>query len=403
MEAQTYTFYAPCPVLDMEAMQTWLEDMSMEGYLLKSCSKARHQFKFYKIEPLRTRYRLTPVSNKIEQWNLRPDEEFVSITDAFGWEYVCSNYRMHIFRAYDEDAREIHTDPAIQAQAIRQLGRQILKTALIWMVIPFAYFLIILAFGGKNYFWQSLLLDSMGIQIVLAWFLLFAVVKSALELTGLCPLYRQLKRGFVPIKRKSWKKKAPVYRAVFRAYPIFLVILALVMVMSRGAYRDNAAYQELPPVGTELPFLSAADMVHSSDVRSAERMEDVNYMRSWSHILSPVNYDWAEIVEVVDNNGTEGLVSIHVRYHEPRFGWLAESLTMEYIENAKQTGTEMTENPQTGADSAYFYYNQYGDPAAVLKYGHCVVCVEFPCMDIDTPTLKFEYWIKSLNNALSHE
>ena len=30
MEVKTYTFYAPCPVLDIEAMQTWLEDMSMD-------------------------------------------------------------------------------------------------------------------------------------------------------------------------------------------------------------------------------------------------------------------------------------------------------------------------------------------------------------------------------------
>ena len=26
MEVKTYTFVAPCPVYDIEAMQTWLED-----------------------------------------------------------------------------------------------------------------------------------------------------------------------------------------------------------------------------------------------------------------------------------------------------------------------------------------------------------------------------------------
>ena len=129
MEVKTYTFYAPCPLLDIEAMQTWLEDMSMEGYLLKDCSKARHKFYFYKIEPLRTRYRLTLVSDKIEEWNLRPNEEFVSISEAYGWKYVCSNHRLHIFRTFVADAREIHTDLSVQAQAIRQLGRRVIKTA----------------------------------------------------------------------------------------------------------------------------------------------------------------------------------------------------------------------------------------------------------------------------------
>ena len=40
MDANTYKFYAPCSSLDIEAMQTWLEDMALDGYLLKKCSSA---------------------------------------------------------------------------------------------------------------------------------------------------------------------------------------------------------------------------------------------------------------------------------------------------------------------------------------------------------------------------
>lgn len=401
MEVKTYTFYAPCPLLDIEAVQTWLEDMSMEGYLLKSCSRARHKFEFYKIEPLPTRYRLTPVSDKIEEWNLRPSEEFVSITDAYGWEHVCSNNRLHIFRAYDVEAREIHTDPLIQAQAIRQLGRRIIKTALIWLSMPLLYLLILFVFGGANNFWQTLILDRTGIEITLAYFVLFAMVKAMVELVHLCRLYKRVKQGYAPVNRKEWKRKAPVYRAAFRVYPIILCILALMVVMGRAAYRDNAAYKDLPLPGTDLPFLSVADMAQISEIQSAERIEDVNYMRNWSHVLSPVNYDWAEIVEVVDSDGTEGLVSIHVFYHEAKCAWLAENLTKEYLAKAKQDGTEMAEKPQTSADLAYFYNNEHEAPAAVLKYGNAVVSVEFPRSDIDAPTLKFEYWIEKIDNTLA--
>ena len=397
MEAKTYTFVAPCPVYDIEAMQTWLEDMSMEGYLLKGCSGARHQFEFYKIEPLRTRYRLTPVSNKMDEWNLRPGEEFVSITEAFGWEHVCSNIRFHIFRAYDEEAREIHTDPAIQAQAVRLLGKRILRTALVWLSLPLFYIMILYAFGGKNNFWQNLIVERKGVQITIAYFVIFAAVKAMVELVRLSKLYRQLKRGYAPVHRKDWRKKAGRYRAEFRAYPVVLVILALMVTMGRIAYRDHAAYQDLPEVATGLPFLSVADMARESDVRSAERLEDVNYMRNWSHAMSPVNYDWAEIVDVVDKDGTEGRVSIHVLYHEVKYPWLAESLTREYLAKAKQAGTQMSEKPLTNADFAYFYYNQYGKSAAVLRYGNTVVSVDFPRTDLDDPALQFEYWIKALD------
>lgn len=403
MEVRTYTFSAPCPLLDIEAMQTWLEDMSLEGYLLKGCSKVRHTFEFYKIEPLQTRYRLTPVSDKIEEWNLRPNEEFVSITDAFGWEHVCSNYRLHIFRSYDEDAREIHTDPSVQAQAIRQLSWRIIKTTLTWLVIPLVYFFIIYAFGGANYFWQSVLINSSGSQIIMAYFAMFAMVKSIIELVRIYPLYKRLKHGYAPVNRKEWKTKASVHRAAFRAYPVILIVLAILVVMGRSAYRHSVDFKDLPVVGTGLPFLSVADMAQDSDVLSAERMEDVNYMRNWSHVLSPINYDWAEIVEVVDKDGTEGLVSIHIFYHEPRFDWLAESLAQEYLAKAKTLGTEMPGKCETSADLAYFYYNEYGNPAAVLRYGNCVISVDFPRTDIDVPTLKFEHWIEVVDNTLSRK
>ncbi len=401
MDMKTYMFYTPCPVLDMEAMQTWLEDMSMEGYLLKSCGKARHQFEFYKIEPLRTRYRLTPVSDKIEEWNLRPKEEYVSITDALGWEHVCSHYRVHIFRTYDEDACEIYTDPAVQAQAIRQLGWRLIRTALIWAAIPLIYLLIIFAFGDTNSFWQSLILDSMGIQIILAFFALFAVVKSGVELAGLYPVYKKMKRGCVPTQRKEWKKKAPVYRAIFRTYPILLLILAVVVVLGRAAYRDNAAYQNLPNPGTDLPFLSVADMAEISEIQSAERLEDVNYMRNWSHILSPVNYYWVEIVEMTRSDGSEGQVSMDLWYHKARFSWLADNLTQEYLEKARHAGIEMTEKPQTCADFAYFYYNEHGVPSAVLQYGNTVVNVSFPRADFDIQTLTFAFWIEELDRTFT--
>lgn len=400
MDTRTYTFYAPCPVLDVEAMQTWLEDLALEGYLLKSCGKVRSRFEFYKIEPLRARYRLTPVSDKIEEWNLRPNEEFVSISEAYGWEHVCSNYRLHIFRTFDEDAREIHTDPAVQIQAIRQLSWRIIRTALIWLAMPLAYFLAIFAFGGGR-FWQSLLIDSAGFQIDLAYFVLAAMVKCTVELIQLWPLYKGLKWGRAPVGRKEWKKKAAAHRAAARSWPVIMLVLAFMVLSVRGAYRFSVDYQDLPPVGTELPFLSAAEMAQHSDIRSSQRMDDVNYMRNWSHFLSPVNYDWAEIVEVIGEDGTEGLVSIQVFYHEVKYGWLAENLTEEYISNAQKTGTEMTAPPQVSADQAYFYNNEYGNPSAVLRYGNCVISVDFPRTDLDVSTLKFEYWIEAMDVARS--
>lgn len=402
MDVKTYLFDAPCSLLDVEAMQSWLEDMSMEGYLLKDCKgRRRNRFTFYKIEPLPTRYRLTPVSDRLEEWNLRPGEEYISITQAYGWEHVCTDGYFHIFRAYNDDAREIHTDPVIQAQAIRQLSQRIFKKALFWLSLPLVYVLILLAFGGVGHFWQTVILDRTGVQIFWSYAILIAVVKASIELVQLCTLYHRVKRGSVSTGRKVWKKTS-VHQALRRVVPVFLLLLGSSVVMARANHMEQTAYQKLPAAGSEVPFLSVADMAQESDIHAVERVERVNTMRHWSHVLSPVNYIWVEIVQMADGTGNEGLVSMDVWYHEARYQWLSRQLTREYLENAKKTGTEMIEKPKTSGDLAYFYYDQNGDPGAVLQYGKTVVCVVFPRFDITASAMSFEYWIEALDQALSN-
>ena len=77
---------APCSYLDIEKFQSWLEDLSARGYLLSKCAGTRHNYLFHRISPLKTRYRLTPVSDNLEDWNERPDTEKQTLSEAFGWE-----------------------------------------------------------------------------------------------------------------------------------------------------------------------------------------------------------------------------------------------------------------------------------------------------------------------------
>lgn len=402
MNTNTHWFLAPCALLDLEAMQTWLEDMALAGYLLKNSNKSGHSFEFYKIEPLPMRYRLTPVSDNIEQWNLRPGEEFVSITETYGWEYVCTVRRFHIFRSYDESARELHTDPVIQAQGLRQLQRRILKTILAWLSLPICFWMLLFLSGGTDHFWQNVLNERTGFPITFGFLALMATIPLVTELVKLGMLHHRMKRGWVATNRKEWKKKAPIHRAFSRLYPVVLCVLTLLALAGRISYREQADYQKLPAVGTDLPFLSVADMAQYAGVESAERMEDADYMRHWSHILSSDNYEWVEIVEVSDLDGNEGLVSIHLAYHEVNFSWLAEQLTEEYLSDAREYGTEMTNAPQTDADFSYFYCDAYGAPAAVLRYGNTVIHVTFPRSDIEFDELKFEYWVENLDQHLAH-
>ena len=401
MNTNTYTFYSPCSSLDIEAMQTWLEDMAMDGYLLKKCSRATHKYQFYKIEPLKVRYRLTPVSSSMEEWNMQPDEEHSTLAEAFGWEYVCSENYFHIYRTYDEDAREIHTDPAVQAESIRQLGRRILKTAAVWWSLPFIYVFLLLTFGSPYAFWRSLIIDRVGAQFMMTLLVVLALIRASTIIIRLQAVKKKLKHGFVPIHRKEWKPKAGLYRIWCRLRPVVIVLLALFIFLGRSANAAKTNYQDNPDRTVERPFMTVTEMVKDTDDASIAEVE-LNWMRNWPHVLSPVNYEWVEILTVADKDGEEGMVSMQLNYHETGSKFLSDRLTQEYISYGEDFGTVMGNAPETKADKAYFYFNEYGNPCAVMQYDKTVVQVEFPRTDLESPTLKFEYWIDTMDNRLQH-
>ena len=136
---------APCSYLEIEKFQSWLEDLSMQGYLLSRRAGTRHNYLFHRISPLATRYRLTPVSDNLEDWNERPDTEKQTLSEAFGWEYVCTVDGFHIYRSYSDEDRELNSDPEVLAESLRLLKRKALFSALAVVIAP-AVFLLLLAF-----------------------------------------------------------------------------------------------------------------------------------------------------------------------------------------------------------------------------------------------------------------
>ena len=110
--------FIPVDSLDIAAMESWLADMAEDGLFLVSFGAYFAHFE--SRPPRKAAYRLEPASSLY----LTPDEKKLEILDEFGWEYVASvDKYFHVFRAKTEDAPEIHTDPAVQAEAYEKLYR----------------------------------------------------------------------------------------------------------------------------------------------------------------------------------------------------------------------------------------------------------------------------------------
>ena len=114
-EIMSYTFrLVPCSIYENEIMETWLEELALQGLVLEniSCGIA----KFRKQEPQEIRYRLSVIP--AEKWdvyeNVSGKEQLIDICEASGWKFICQRRHFGIFMTVDETVEELHTEPELQ-------------------------------------------------------------------------------------------------------------------------------------------------------------------------------------------------------------------------------------------------------------------------------------------------
>lgn len=388
---------APCSWLDVEKFQSWLEDMAKQGCLLHKPAGLRHNYLFHKISPLPVRYRLTPVSNNFEDWNQRPDTGNQTLAEAFGWEYVCTVGGFHIYRSYNAEDRELHSDPDVLAESIRLLRRKALLAALTVLICPVVFVLFIGILVGYGHIWRYLIRDGIMLYASLGLISLFATLKGIDRSVKLVTLRRLLEVRKLPVHHQNWKPGARKFR--FRIAVTYLIGLLLIVSVCGFRLSDQNAHrsQSLPEDSSSLPFATVLNLAEESGFPSVRRL-DVGWMVSWSQPFADVNYEWVEFVDVVTAEGTEGRFSIEISYHELNSGWLADRFTAELMKQAQSIGTPADVPLPAGADQAYFYTDQRGCPAAVIRDGNTVIWVSFLRADFEDGNLNLDSWIAGTIN-----
>lgn len=383
---------APCSYLDIEGFQSWLEDLSAKGYLLSSRAYARHTYLFHRISPLKTRYRLTPVSDRLEDWNERPDTEKQTLSEAFGWEFVCTVGGFHIYRSYNDDDRELNSDPQVLAESLRLLRNKALRSAFAVLLSPLLYWLVITVLVGPGHFWQFMIRNGIMLYISFALLFLFTTFKGTYYSVKLLKLYSLLNARKLPVRYKDWKKG----EKIFHLSTVFTYLIGILLILSVALFRvssqDALRFQEHPDDASSLPFATVLELAELSNPQSAERLK-AGGMVCWSQPFSPVNYEWTEIVDVISTDGAEGRFSVELSYYEPTSGWLADRLTREFVSKAESTGTQPEKDADIDFDLSYFYTDHRGCPAAVIRHENIVIQVCFVRTDFEDAYLNLHEWL----------
>lgn len=216
----------PYPSYDVESMQSWFEEMAMEGWHLEKDGVFMGIVSFERGAKKQVRYRLEASLTSTSMWaenNGEPHEETVELYEIYGWEYVTKCGDFFIYRCEDEGVRELNTDPLVQELALKEVyKRQVssLFTVFFWLVIyqfvwiRFSFFLTMIQIGtGFFLFGEGLVL--------------WIVFDSIKEITHLNRLRKKLKNGETCLQSKKKKKSYASFKSFSRMCILVLWIFTL--------------------------------------------------------------------------------------------------------------------------------------------------------------------------------
>lgn len=240
--------FIPVDSLDIAAMESWLADMAEDGLFLVSFGTYFAHFE--SRPPQKAAYRLEPASSLY----LTPDEKKLEILDEFGWEYVASvDKYFHVFRAKTEDAPEIHTDSAVQAEAYEKLYRSQRNWGIPY-VLASVVFLYLTIFTEKPGFFNIALLGLS--HILYGLYMAVIAVLGVRHFLRLRKIKNLLKTGTPLSHSADYKRKRPLRLAAC----IFILLLFNATFLSytvRMIVRWDADWREL---SEPIPMVSLAEI-----------------------------------------------------------------------------------------------------------------------------------------------
>ena len=394
----------PCPQYDVSGLECWLNHMANQGYMLAKDGFFAGVATFEKTTPQTVFYQLQPAEKSTSMWADNcgdPDEEAVELSKAYGWEYVAKRGEFHIYRTSDSNAREFHTDPEVQAlamNAMRKRQRDNIFSGVFWgLFYPW------LLFKGK--IMMSIVhvgtIPMLLVMIACLWMSIHSIVGAI----KLIQLRKKILNGDETGSGDNWKKKSWGYHAnnIIRRCLYVVAILLFLKLMG-----DQIIYEEYVPLTEytkDMPFATMEDFLPGGERKLMNmKVGNMNTVREWSDLLSPVNFEWDEVGEVVHTDGRVLSGGLEVIYHETKAPWIAKRLAREYMLKGKESKEfEFLELKMDELDQVIAYNSHLHYPSIILREGGKILYARFYTHASGTVTYELEEWAAMLAECLFEE
>lgn len=395
----------PCPAYDVEGMESWLSDQAAKGWFLTKDGFFAGVATLEQGTPRPAKYRLEAAQKSTSLWaedGGDPDPEQIELSERYSWEYLGKRGDFYIYRSFDPTARELNTDPQVQAMALNAVKKRQRGTVFhlaVWAVI----YPLLLCRG-------SILLTMIHIRtwlfLLAAFFVCWLVAEEVLALVSLRRLQKKLKEGGCLQRHKDWHRNAAFYhgrRAVKLGLAIVLLCIGL------NAWSDSVLNTNKIPLddytGT-LPFAVMRDFAAEEPISYCSTMVGLdlgfNTVEEWSDWLAPRCIDYNEQARICLPDGSVLDGGYYVDYYETNSPAIAKLLAQEiYRIDRRNSGFEPTDPPalDAGYDLLYAYTDELHFPTVVIQTENRVVRASF--YQTSDSTIPLDRWAGAVANSLT--
>lgn len=391
----------PCPDYDIEGVESWLTDLAKEGLLLDKDTQFFGFFSFIRTTPRMVTYRLEPAVKSQSFWDGdpgKPKDEAQSLYAEMGWEYITRYGDFFIYRSYDPNARELHTDPEIQADALNMLRKR-QRSALIFDILIIVLYCAI----GVMRFPMGLIV-AMGLVQTLCFyiFMLLMLLRPAVSVWKLQKLRRKIMSGQSIHEKSDWRSSALKHR-ILRHVPDILFTLVIGS-MLLNAFVEESQEIKLADFSGDPPFVTIADL-NPDGAYEMEGLTYANRMRRWENWPFVDNWDWYEYGSIQLADGTTLSGPLDVKYHKTLSPVLAQQLARElvaYADSGKYFTKAIPLDTGFEAVTAYRYQGKYGLDTVLLICDNIVIEAQVLLDNADSASAK-DLWIQLMTERLISE
>jgi len=370
----------PCPAYDISGMENWLSDLAEEGLVLMQDGFFAGIATFEYREPQQVKYRLEASQKKTGMWSDdggEPDPEQVELCKKYSWEYVAKRKDFYIYRSFDPSARELNTDPEVQALALnavkKRQGNALFTSVFFLLIYPVLLTrgCLLLTTISMGTWWMSLVL-------LLAALMLVDGVRAFIHLKK---IQKSLTYNGCYNPEPDWRKNAAPYfiRKIIKT--VLTVLLVFAFLQNWGISITNEKKIPIEEYNGTVPFATIQDFAGEGNseymLTKMGLNMGINTIEDKFDWIAPRCTEYNEHASVKNSDGKIIAGGLHIDYCELRNPKLAKILAKEFYRLDKMKGVELTDIPGLKADYVIAYIDNLHFPTVVIQKDNIVVKAYF--------------------------